>query len=83
MTLDLVDTVWSALRESEFYPSNDLSNTLGEPTEAILRILEFLARYGFAQKVIKRESIFKKVEKVPRPGDALRILRTVAEDSPC
>ena len=80
MTLDLVDTVWSAMRESEFYTPNDLSNTLGEPTEAIVRILEFLARYGFAQKVTKRELIFRKVVNVPNPCDTLRILRTVVED---
>ncbi len=63
MTLDLVDTVWSAMHESEFYTPNDLSNTLGEPTEAIVRILEFLTRYGFAQKVTKWELIFRKVER--------------------
>ena len=82
MTLDLVNTVWSAMRESEFYTPNDLSNTLGEPTEAIVRILEFLTRYGFARRVTKRELIFRKVVNVPGPGDALRILLTVVEDSP-
>ena len=81
MTLNLVDSVWVTMRESEFYSPSDLSNTLGEPTEAIVRILEFLTRYGFAQKVTKRELIFRKVVNVPSPGDTLRILRTVAEDA--
>ena len=76
----MVDSVWVAMHESEFYSPSDLSNTLGEPTEGIVRILEFLARYGFVQKITKRELIFRKVVNVPSPGDALRILRTVVED---
>ena len=71
MTLDLIDSVWVAMHESEFYSPTDLSNTLGEPTEGIVRILEFLARYGFVQKLTKWELIFRKVVGVPSPGNAL------------
>ena len=81
MTLDLVDMVWSAMRESEFYSPTDLSNTVGEPTTEIVRVLEFLARYGFAERVTKRELIFKKATNAPSPADTLRILRVVTVDA--
>ena len=81
MTLDMVDTVWSAMRKDEFYSPGDLANTLERPAEAIVRVLEFLARYGFAHRVTKRELIFTKVVNAPSPGEALRILGTLVGDA--
>lgn len=81
MTLDMVDTVWSAMRENEFYSPSDLANVLEQPTHAVVRVLEFLAKYGFAERVMKRELIFRKVVNTPRPGDALRVLRILLGDA--
>ena len=61
MSLDMVDLVWSLMRDGEFYSPADLANTLGEPTDTIVRILEFLARYKFAERMTKRELIFRKI----------------------
>jgi hypothetical protein len=75
--LDMINMVWSAMHESEFYSANDLSNVLEQPTEAITRILDFLSKYGFAHRITRRESIYTKIMNSPSPGDALRILRTM------
>jgi hypothetical protein len=80
MTLDMVDTVWSVMRKDEFYSPEDLANTLGQPTEAVLRVLEFLSRYGFAHRVTEREWLFTRVMNAPSPGDALRILGMLVGD---
>jgi hypothetical protein len=81
MTLGMIDTVWSAMRKDEFYSVRDLANALEEPTEAVVQVMEFLSRYGFAHRVTKHELIFRKAENAPSPGDALRVLRVVLADA--
>jgi len=81
MTLDMVDAVWSAMNEEELYSPTDLANTVEQPTRAVVRVLGFLARYGFAERVTKRELIFRKVVASPSPGDALKILRMLMADA--
>lgn len=81
MTLDMIDTVWCAMREDDFYSPADLANTLERPAEAVAQVLEFLARYGFAHRVTKRELIFTKVVKAPSPSEVLRILGTLLGDA--
>jgi hypothetical protein len=71
----MVDLVWSLMRDGEFYSPADLANTLGQPAETIVRILEFLAKYKFVEQMIKRELIFRKIPTGPRPGEAVKILR--------
>jgi hypothetical protein len=75
MSLDIIDLVWSLMRDGEFYSPADLANTLGQPTDTIVRILEFLARYKFAERMTKRELIFRKIPTGPSPGEAVKILR--------
>jgi hypothetical protein len=80
MRLDLVDAIWSAMRDGEFYSPNDLANSLEQPVESVTRVLEFLKRYKFAEQVTRREMIFRKVANSLSPGEALRVLRTVLSD---
>jgi hypothetical protein len=75
MSLDMVDLVWSLMRDGEFYSPADLANTLGQPTDTIVRILKFLARYNFAERMTKRELIFRKIPAGPGPSEAAKILR--------
>ena len=75
MSLDIIDLVWSLMRDGEFYSPADLANTLGQTTDAIARILEFLARYKFVERMTKRELIFRKIPTGPSPGEAAKILR--------
>jgi hypothetical protein len=75
MTLDMIDTIWSAMHGNEFYSPADLANTLGQPSYIVVRVLDFLAKYGFAERVTKRDPIFRRLENQLGPGDALRVLR--------
>jgi hypothetical protein len=68
------------MRKDEFYSPGDLGNILEQPSEAVLRVLEFLPRYGFAHRMTEREWLFTKVKNAPGPGDALRILGALARD---
>jgi hypothetical protein len=77
MTFDVIDTIWSAMQGSEFYSPSDLANILGQPTYAVVRALEFLAKYGFVERLTKREPIFRRLENQLRPGDALRVLQVL------
>lgn len=81
MTLDMIDTIWSAMQEDEFYSPSDLANTLGQPTHAVVRVLEFLAKYGFAERVTKHELIFRRLENELSPSDALKALRMLLGDA--
>jgi len=75
LTLDMIDTIWSAMHENEFYSPSDLANVLGQPSYVVVRVLEFLVKYGFAERVTKRELIFRRLENRLAPGDALGALR--------
>lgn len=77
----LVDSVWTAMRDDELYSPRDLADTLGLPEDATVRVLELLARYGFAERVTKRELIFRKLADAPDPGGTLRILEFLIADS--
>jgi len=79
VTFDVVDTVWLAMKDGEYYSPSDLANSLGQPIEEVTRVLEFLAKYDFAQQVAKSEMLFRKLASAIRPGDALRVLQTVLQ----
>ena len=80
MAFDVVDLIWSEMRDGEFYSPNDLANSLEQPVESVTRVLEFLKKYKFAEQVSRREMIFRKKANNPSPGDALRVLQTVLSD---
>jgi len=78
---DLIDSVWHAMRDDEVYTPRDLANRLDRPVFAVVRVLGFLARFGFAERVTGHELIFRKVSDAPAPGDALNILTMVLEQA--
>lgn len=78
---DLIDLVWSAMRDDEIYTPSDLANRLDRPVYAVVRVLGFLTRFGFAQRVTGHELIFRKVPDAPPPSDALRILTMLLEQA--
>jgi len=75
MSLDMMDLVWSQMKTGELYSPDDIANILGQPNDLIVQVLDFLARYKFAEQMSKRELIFRKIPNGPSPGDALKILR--------
>jgi len=75
MSLDMVDLVWSQMKTGELYSPDDIANIFGQPTDLIVRVLDFLARYKFAEQMSKRELIFRKIPNGPSPAHALKILR--------
>jgi hypothetical protein len=81
MSLDMIDLVWSLMRDGEFYSPAHLANTLGQPTDTIVRILEFLARYKFIERMTKRELIFRKILTGPGPNEAAKILGMLRANS--
>jgi hypothetical protein len=81
MTFDVVDMVWSAMGDDEFYSPSDLANSLGHATDAVTRVLEFLAKYGFAERVTRREMIFRKLANAPSPVEALKTLQMLLEET--
>jgi hypothetical protein len=79
MTLDMVDLVWSLMREKELYSPADLANILGQPTDTIVRIFKFLAKHEFVERVTESEPIFRKIPADPSRGEAVKILRMLGE----
>jgi hypothetical protein len=77
MSLETVDLVWSLMRDGEFYSPADLANIIGQPTCMIARILEFLTKYKFIERVTKGELIFRKIPTGPSPAEAVSILRMI------
>lgn len=69
MALDIVDAVWSAMRDDEFYSPDDLANNLKHPVESVTRVLDFLTRYDFTRKVAENEMIYEKTSSWPSPSE--------------
>lgn len=75
MGSNLVDLVWSCMRDDELYSPEDLANWSLQPIDVISRVLRFLERYGFAEQVVRREPLFRKLADAPNPSGALTILQ--------
>ena len=78
LTLDMIDAIWSVMKEEEFYSPSDLANILRQPPCVVVRVLDFLVKYGFAERLTKREQIFRRLENRLGPGNAMRVLGRVA-----
>ena len=72
-----IDAVWCAMKIGEFYSPSDLASTSGQSRVSVLRVLEFLKKYGFTEQLTKRELIFRRRWDSPSPADALHVLQTL------
>ncbi len=77
MGLDVVDAVWSAMKDAEYYSLNDLANSLEQPVESVTRVLKFLEKYEFAEQITKSEMIFRKLNSELNPAEILGALYSV------
>ena len=77
MGLDVVDEVWSAMKDAEYYSPNDLANRLEQPVESVTRVLKFLEKYEFAEQITKSEMIFRKLNSELNPAEILGALYSV------
>ena len=68
--------------EGELYSPSDLANSLGQSLNGIVRILQFLTRYGFVEQVTEREMMFRRLVVSQHPGKAVRVLRMLVESYP-
>lgn len=75
MSSNLVDSVWSLMRDEELYSPEDLANWSLQPIDVVTRVLRFLERYGFAEQVVKREPLFRKLADAPDPSGSMTILQ--------
>ena len=77
MGFDVVDAVWSAMKDAEYYSPNDLANSLEQPVESVTRVLRFLEKYEFAEQITKSEMIFRKLNSELNPAEILGALQSV------
>lgn len=77
---NLADLMWASMKDGDLYSPEDLANLSLQSTDAVSRVLEFLSRYGFAEQVVKRQPLFRKLADVPDPCGALEILQKVTAD---
>jgi hypothetical protein len=77
MGFDVVDAVWSAMKDAEYYSPNDLANSLEQPVESVTRVLKFLEKYEFAEQITKSEMIFRKLNSELNPAEILGALYSV------
>ena len=51
----------------------------GESTNTVFEVMNFLAKYGFIDKVGKNEPIYKKSQIPFSPGESIDLLKTLVE----
>ena len=78
---NIIDLVWSTMKNDELYSPKDLAESLDQPVDLIVRVLGFLVRYGFAEQVTKHGPIVRKLADAPDPAGTLRILQLLVEDA--
>jgi hypothetical protein len=66
------------MRHGEFYSIDDLANSLSLPAGLVAGVLDFLERYGFAERLSKREVLFQRSSNALLPSDGFRILNSLA-----
>lgn len=81
MSRSWADTVWSLMKNTEFYSVRDLANLSGEAGSNVSAAVTFLAKYGFVEQLGSNEPVFKKSSMMLSPGESVRLLKTVVNTS--
>jgi hypothetical protein len=81
MNTNLIDLVWSSMKDGELYSPEDLANWSLQPTEVVARVLGFLTRYGFIEQLAKRQALFRKLADAPDPCSALKVLQRITAEN--
>lgn len=71
------DSLWSMMDAGKYYSIRDLTNLSGESQNTILEVVNFLAKYGFVERVGSTDSVYSKSEIVLTPSKSIEILRAL------
>lgn len=77
---DLIDSVWAAMTDNELYSAEDLANASQQPTGVVSRVLEFLTKYGFTEKLVKHQPLYRKLVDSRDPAESLTYLQRIVSN---
>jgi Fic family protein len=67
------------MTQGKYYSIHDLASLTGQPRSTVTDVLQFLANYGFVDRIGAKEPVFTKSQVKFSPGETINILRCVAE----
>lgn len=78
MQASWADGVWARMIQGRYYSIADLASLMGQPGSMVADVLEFLANYGFVNRVGAKEPVFTKSTGKFSPGETIKILNCIA-----
>ena len=73
------DGLWTTMTLGKYYSVRDLANLTGQPRSTVADVLQFLANYGFVDRVGEKEPVFTKSPVKFSPGESINLLKCIAE----
>lgn len=74
-----IDSVWASMREGKYYSVQDLANASGCPRTLVANVTDFLAKYGFAEKIGRSEPLFTRAKLELSPTETIKLLECITE----
>jgi hypothetical protein len=66
------------MEAGKYYSVNDLASLSGENHNTVLQVVDFLAKYGFVDRVGSVDSVYAKSKIVLAPSESIEILKAFA-----
>lgn len=80
-TTNPVDAVWLMMKNAELYSLADLRSVSRQTTDELVPVLEFLTRYGFAERVTRREWLLRRLNVPGAPRGTAAVLQAILASS--
>ncbi|MGA2626604.1 MAG: hypothetical protein ABSF63_06040 [Candidatus Bathyarchaeia archaeon] len=79
MQASWADDLWAIMTQGKYYSIHDLANLTEQSRSTVAGVLEFLANYGFVDRIGAKEPVFTKSTVKFSPGETINLLKCVAE----
>lgn len=80
-TTNPVDAVCHVMKNAELCSLADLRSVSGQTTHELVPVLEFLTRYGFAERVTRREWLLRRLNVPAAPRGTAAVLQAMLAPS--
>ena len=67
------------MTQGKYYSIRDLTNLTGQPRNTVADALQFLANYGFVDRIGAKEPVFTKSPVKFSPGESINLLKCIAQ----
>lgn len=67
------------MKQGKYYSVQDISNASGYTTSLVADVMQFLSKYGFAERIGIDEPLFTRVKLELSPAGTVKLLECISE----